>query len=224
MKYVLSMCVWLPYGPHKMPSAASRSFLTPACKRKCQFKALGLLQAFEESPTGLRFHNFAIFLRVRGGSNKTHKVLDIFSVVDVRSRGVTRLDGARGKKQVWRRHVRNWGLSEANVLYWRQYCNIVGSVWRPRSHSAPHSESTPGELRTPLSASLCPWLGDHRSNRQFAGRRMLQPRIIWLADCSSAPQMHLVVSSMLCDDSGLRVSVYIQVISLRERCHSRINQ
>ena len=31
-------------------------------------------------------------------------------------RCVTRLDGARGKKQVWRPRVRTWGLSEANVL------------------------------------------------------------------------------------------------------------
>ena len=36
-------------------------------------------------------------------------------------RGVTRLDGARGKKQVWRPHVHIWGLSEANVLYCRKY-------------------------------------------------------------------------------------------------------
>jgi len=36
-------------------------------------------------------------------------------------RGVTRLDGAQGKKQVWRLHVRTSGLSEANLLYWRKY-------------------------------------------------------------------------------------------------------
>jgi len=36
-------------------------------------------------------------------------------------RGVTRLDGARGKMQVWRPHFRTWGLPEANVLYWRMY-------------------------------------------------------------------------------------------------------
>ena len=29
--------------------------------------------------------------------------------------GVTRLDGVGGMKQVWRPHVRDWGLSEANV-------------------------------------------------------------------------------------------------------------
>jgi len=36
-------------------------------------------------------------------------------------RGVTRLDGARDKKQVLRPHIWNWGLSEANVLYGRKY-------------------------------------------------------------------------------------------------------
>jgi len=33
------------------------------------------------------------------------------------ARGVTRLDGARGKNEVWCSHVQSWGLSEANVLY-----------------------------------------------------------------------------------------------------------
>jgi len=37
------------------------------------------------------------------------------------ARGVTRLNGARGKKQVWPHHIRNWGLSEANVLHRRKY-------------------------------------------------------------------------------------------------------
>jgi len=37
------------------------------------------------------------------------------------TRGVTRLDGARGKKQVCRPHIWTWDLSEANVLYWRKY-------------------------------------------------------------------------------------------------------
>ena len=35
--------------------------------------------------------------------------------------GVARLDGARGKKQVWRPHVRTWGLSEEDIQYWRKY-------------------------------------------------------------------------------------------------------
>jgi len=37
------------------------------------------------------------------------------------TRGVTRLDGARGKKQVWRPHVRTWPLSKGNLLLWRKY-------------------------------------------------------------------------------------------------------
>jgi len=36
-------------------------------------------------------------------------------------RSVTRLDGARAKKQVWRPHVRSWGLSVASILHWRKY-------------------------------------------------------------------------------------------------------
>jgi len=43
-------------------------------------------------------------------------------------RDVTRLDGGRGKKQVWRSHVRTWGHSEAHALYRRKYlrycCNF----------------------------------------------------------------------------------------------------
>jgi len=66
---------------------------------------------------------------------------------------VTRLDGARGKKQIWRPHVRTWDLSELNVLYWTKYtCDIVGTFWRPRNDSAP------GELRSPFPPSLRPWL------------------------------------------------------------------
>jgi len=34
--------------------------------------------------------------------------------------GATRWDGARGKKQVWHALVRTWGLSQANVPYWRK--------------------------------------------------------------------------------------------------------
>jgi len=39
-------------------------------------------------------------------------------------------------------------------------------------------------------------LRDRRSSRRFGGGRMLQSKMIWLADCSSAPQMHLGVSRM----------------------------
>jgi len=53
--------------------------------------------------------------------DKIHETQDAANVLCwVWRRGVTRLDSARGKKQFWRPHVRNWGLSEANVLYWRK--------------------------------------------------------------------------------------------------------
>ena len=52
-------------------------------------------------------------------------------------RGVTRLDGARGKKQVWRPHVTTWSLLQAKVLHWRKY------LWHyfrgPRSDLVPPS-------------------------------------------------------------------------------------
>jgi len=53
------------------------------------------------------------------------------------ARSVTRLDGAWGKKQVWRSHVRTWGLSEANVLYWRSTSDIIGTIQHPHNDSAP---------------------------------------------------------------------------------------
>ena len=53
------------------------------------------------------------------------------NVWDLVHRGVTRLNGARDKKQVWRPHDRTRGLSEANVLYWRIY------VWHCWDFSAP---------------------------------------------------------------------------------------
>ena len=69
---------------------------------------------------------------------------------------VTKLDGARGKKQVWRPYVWTWGLSEANALYWRS-CDIVRTFRRPAVIRRPHSASAPGEL-CPLTLSLRPWL------------------------------------------------------------------
>jgi len=65
------------------------------------------------------------------------------------SKGAIRLDSTWGKKQVWCSNVRNWGLSEANVLYWRKYLwhcwdflvpphPFVGPavIWRCHSNSA----------------------------------------------------------------------------------------
>jgi len=41
---------------------------------------------------------------------------DMVAWFDAVSKGVTRLDSAEDKKQVWCPHVRTWGLSEANLL------------------------------------------------------------------------------------------------------------
>jgi len=61
--------------------------------------------------------------------------------------GVTRLDGAWGKKQVWRPHVRTWGLSEANVLLWKK------CLWHCCDFLVPSSDSAPGELCPPRYVS-----------------------------------------------------------------------
>jgi len=43
----------------------------------------------------------------------THTQMHVRTV----TRGVTRLDGVRGKKQVWRPHIRIGGLWDADALY-----------------------------------------------------------------------------------------------------------
>jgi len=68
----------------------------------------------------------------------------------ITARCVTRLDGARGKKQVWRPHVQTWGLSEANVLHWST-CDIV------RTFRHPAVIRRPGNC-APWTLSLRPWL------------------------------------------------------------------
>jgi len=81
-----------------------------------------------------------------------HRSFAIWKWVDVfigwtnllTDRGVTRIDGARGKKQLWRPHVRTWGLSEANVLYWRK------CLWHCWDFLGLHNHSAPVELRPPF--------------------------------------------------------------------------
>jgi len=47
------------------------------------------------------------------------------------TQGVTRLDGARGKQQVWRPHVRTWALLEANVLLKKVLATLLGLFGTP---------------------------------------------------------------------------------------------
>ena len=63
----------------------------------------------------------------------------------ITARGITSLDGARGKKQVWRPCVQTWGLPEANVLHWRS-CDIVRTFRHPAVIRRPPSDSASGEL------------------------------------------------------------------------------
>ena len=71
-------------------------------------------------------------------------------------RGVTRLDGARGKMQVRRPHFWTWGIPEANVLYWKMcvwHCCFLGAhsiIRRPQSDSAPRVIAPPFPVITPL--------------------------------------------------------------------------
>jgi len=88
-----------------------------------------------------------------------------------------KLDGTRGKKQVWRPYVRTWGLSEANVLHWSS-CDIVRTFRRPAVIRLLHSDSSPGELCPfpPVVTPLITALSDahqqimvHSSNQRHTG-------------------------------------------------------
>jgi len=91
-------------------------------------------------------------------STVINHIQKLSKVVNV-NRGVTMLDGARGKKQVWCPHIWTWGLTEANVLNRRKYtCNIVGTFRRsPQWFGPPIVIRRPGNsaplapLVTPLS-------------------------------------------------------------------------
>jgi len=105
------------------------------------------------------------------------------------SRGIARLGGTWGKKQVWCLHVRTWRLSGADVLYWRKclwrYCDF----WAPPAViRRPHYDSAPGELCLPFQSSLRPSL------RAFE-------ESTWIA------------SFHVCYDSDLHISTFQQWVS-----------
>ena len=56
-------------------------------------------------------------------------------------------------------HVRNWGLSEADVLHWRSTCNIAWTFRRPRSDSAPPWWLGARGIVLPLPPRCAPALG-----------------------------------------------------------------
>jgi len=59
--------------------------------------------------------------------------LFINSCDDLTSRDVPRLDGARGKKQVWQTHVQTWVFLGVKVLYWRKYLRHCWDILVPRA-------------------------------------------------------------------------------------------
>jgi len=65
------------------------------------------------------------------------------------ARGLTRLDGARGKKQVWHPHVRTWGFRRQMYCIEESTCDIDGTFQRP-----PQSFGARGIV----SPSLRPWV------------------------------------------------------------------
>ena len=81
-------------------------------------------------------------------------------------RGVTRLDGTWGKKQDWRPHVRTWGLSKTNVLFWKIAYDIVVTF------SSPQWFATRG-IVPPCPPSLRLWwyaikIGKFSENKQIS--------------------------------------------------------
>ena len=67
-----------------------------------------------------------------------------------------------GKRQVWRSHVLTWGLSEANVLYWRKcmwywwgFLAPSPVICHPSGIRRPKVIQRPG-ISTPLPFSLIP--------------------------------------------------------------------
>jgi len=57
--------------------------------------------------------------------NKSYRPVDFnLFCTATQTRSVTKLDCARGKKQVWRPHVRTWGLSEANYCIEESNCDV----------------------------------------------------------------------------------------------------
>ena len=74
------------------------------------------------------------------------------------TRVVTRLDGVRGKNQIWRSHIWTWSLMEANCIE-GSICDIVGNFRRPpQSFGAPIVISVSGELLSPCTRSFRPWM------------------------------------------------------------------
>ena len=87
--------------------------------------------------------------------NLSQKAISV--LVRLPTRGVTRLYGARGKKQIWRPYGRIWVFSKANLLYWRKY---LWHCWDfsapPEVIQRPQGELAPEELCPPCPPRYAP--------------------------------------------------------------------
>jgi len=70
--------------------------------------------------------------------------------------GVTRLDGARGKKQVWRPVFQPEIFRNQMYCLEEITCDIVGTLRRPRSHSAAPQRYGARGIVPPLPHVLTP--------------------------------------------------------------------
>ena len=120
----------------------------------------------------IKIYVFALISKCTGIFNKQIYCIDE-STCDIvwtrtnalRRRGVTRWDGIRGEKQVWRPYVRTWDLSEPNALYWRKYLwhswdfSGAPTITRrpPQWFSAPIAIRSPGNC-APLPPIVTPLL------------------------------------------------------------------
>jgi len=85
----------------------------------------------------------------------------IWGKVTISTGGVTRLDGARDKKQIWRPHVQTKGLSWANVLYWRKCLWYLWDfVAAPQSFAPPQWFGS-REIVSPLSPLVTSLISSH---------------------------------------------------------------
>jgi len=80
------------------------------------------------------------------------------------TRCVTRLDGARGKKQIWRPMLEPEVCRKQMYCIEESTCDNVGTFQRP-----PRSDSAPGELCTPCSLVMPLGTTHHRRERNIPG-------------------------------------------------------
>jgi len=80
--------------------------------------------------------------------------LPLILVLRVPCRDVTRLHGARDKKQVWRPHIWNWGVLEAYVLYWKEVLATLLGLFGTPIVTRPRGITPPLPL---LVTPLVPW-------------------------------------------------------------------